>query len=66
MGRPKTEAATYKSLMLRLPTDMLEACKERATEKRRSLNAQLLWVIDEWLHETTEKKVYALTSADKD
>lgn len=49
MSRPKTVAATYKSLMLRLPTAMLEACKERAAAERRSLNAQLLWVIDEWL-----------------
>lgn len=55
MGRPKTEAATYKSLMLRLPTDMLEACKVRATEKRRSLNAQLLCVIEAWLDERPEE-----------
>jgi len=66
MGRPKTEAASYKSLMLRLPTDMLEACKTRATEKRRSLNAQLLCVIDEWLHETQPKREHAFSSSAND
>lgn len=66
MGRPKTEAATYKSLMLRLPTDMLEACKSRATEKRRSLNAQLLCVIDEWLHDTAQKRDHAFSGSKND
>jgi hypothetical protein len=66
MARPKTEAATYKSLMLRLPADMLEACKVRATEKRRSLNAQLLCVIDEWLHTSEEKPTHAFTHASTD
>lgn len=66
MGRPKTEAATYKSLMLRLPTDMLEACKVQATAKRRSLNAQLLCVIDEWLHETTQKREHAFSGSKTD
>lgn len=51
MGRPITEAATYRSLMLRLPDDMLQACKRAAAKERRSLNAQLLCVIDEWLQD---------------
>lgn len=55
MGRPKTEAATYKSLMVRIPTELLEPFKARAAEERRSLNAQLLCVIEEWLHETEDK-----------
>lgn len=41
--------AKEKGLMLRLPETMLEACKQRATAQRRSLNAQLLCVIEAWL-----------------
>jgi hypothetical protein len=41
--------------MLRLPVDMLEACRRVATKERRSLNAQLLYMIEEWLQETQEK-----------
>lgn len=41
--------AKEKGLMLRLPEPMLEACKQRATAQRRSLNAQLLCVIEAWL-----------------
>ena len=66
MGRPKTEAATYKSLMLRLPTEVLEACKVRATIAHRSLNAQLLSVIEDWLEEPMPKRKHVYTSATKD
>lgn len=59
MGRPKTEAATFKTLMLRLPTETLEACKDRATAQRRSMNAQLLCVIEDWLRKTEPPKVAA-------
>jgi hypothetical protein len=55
MGRPKTEAATYKSLMVRIPTDLLESFKALAAEQRRSLNAQLLCLIEDRVHETEEK-----------
>jgi hypothetical protein len=54
MGRPKTEAADYKSHLLRLPETMLEACKARANKERRSLNAQLLTMIDDWLQTTQQ------------
>ncbi len=60
MARPKTEAADYKSLMLRLPEPMLKACKAQATQQRRSLNAQLLCVIDAWLHGQEEKRTHDL------
>ena len=66
MGRPLTEAATYRSLMLRLPDSMLQACKRQAAQERRSLNAQLLYVIDEWLHETEHKKEPAFSGAHND
>lgn len=66
MGRPKTEAATYKSLMLRLPIDMLEACKVRAAANRRSLNAQLLSVIEDWLEKPVPKRKHVYHSAPQD
>lgn len=66
MGRPKTEAATYKSLMLRLPTEVLEACKVRATYEHRSLNAQLLSVIEDWLEEPMPKRKHAYSTSSED
>jgi hypothetical protein len=53
MPRPKTDVATYKKLMLRLPENMLVAFQDHARENRRSMNAQILWVLEEWL--TKEK-----------
>lgn len=55
MSRPKTDVATYKSLMVRIPTDLLESFKALAAEQRRSLNAQLLCLIEDRVHETEEK-----------
>ncbi len=66
MARPKTTAATYKSLMLRLPEPMLEACKSRAEKERRSLNAQLLCVIEDWLRGTQETSDHDLVGSRRD
>jgi hypothetical protein len=63
MPRPKTEAGDYKGLMLRLPEPMLRACKARAEQQRRSLNAQLLCVIDEWLREPEENRSHELVGS---
>lgn len=49
MPRPKTEAADYKKLMLRLPVNVHAACEQRATVNRRSLNAQILFMLEDWL-----------------
>lgn len=51
MPRVKTPAATYKKLMLRLPEDMLRAVNRIAEENHRSMNAQILHVLSEWLKE---------------
>jgi hypothetical protein len=56
MARPKTDAATYKSLMLRLPAELLDAYRGWATAEHRSLNAQILWVLEACLHDTTESR----------
>lgn len=66
MPRPKTEAASYKSLMLRLPTEVLEACKARAAQQRRSLNAQLLWMLEHGLKEPEETHSHALVGSRND
>ena len=66
MGRPKTEAATYKNLMVRIPTELLEPFKARAAEERRSLNAQLLCVIEEWLQDAAHKREHAYSHATDD
>jgi plasmid stability protein len=66
MGRPKTEAATYTSMMVRLPKDMLEKFRVRATKERRSLNAQFLCVLEDWLEEEEEKNGHELVGARTD
>jgi hypothetical protein len=49
MPREKTAAADYKKLMLRLPEELLEACQRSALANRRSMNAQILYVLEEWV-----------------
>ena len=47
MARPKTVVAKYKKLMLRLPQDVLEACKEAAEDNHRSMNAEIVHALVE-------------------
>ena len=54
MPREKTEISDYKGLMLRLPVPWLEACKRQAQKRHRSLNGQLLEVVEQWLRDTKE------------
>ncbi len=49
MPRAKTPAAEYKKLMLRLPADVLESFHRVADENFRSMNAQILHVLTDWL-----------------
>lgn len=62
MARLKTEAV-IKATMLRLPETILEACKARAIKERRSLNAQLQVVIEQWLHEIEEQSPHDLVGS---
>lgn len=57
MARPKTTVATYKKLMLRLPEDVLQACKTAAEKNHRSMNAQIVHVLIEDL----EKEIHGIT-----
>lgn len=66
MARPRTEAADYKSLLVRMPEEMLEAFKHKTTQKRRSLNAQMLCLIENWLQTEEEKQPHAVTRAGTD
>lgn len=61
MSRPKTEAATYKSLMLRLPERLLEDCKAHATRKHRSLNGQILQFLEICLSESAKHDEQSFT-----
>lgn len=51
MARPRTLVADYKKLMLRLPADVLEACRQTAEEENRSMNAQILHMVEKCLYE---------------
>ena len=66
MPRPKTEAAQFTSLMLRLPPDVHEACKARARKYRRSLNAQLLWMLEASLKTPEENQTHELVGSRND
>ena len=56
MPREKTEAADYKGWLLRLPEEKLEACKGFATQEHRSLNAQLVWMIEQMLEQLERQR----------
>lgn len=61
MPRPKTEAAEYRKLMLRVPETVHEACSRLAEKNRRSLNAQILYMLEDCLaqepkHEATRTR----------
>jgi hypothetical protein len=45
MGRPLTEAAHYRKILLRIPNELLTLAKARALAEDRSLNAQLVQFI---------------------
>jgi hypothetical protein len=53
MPRDKTLESPMKTLMVRLPAPLLEAFKAEATKSRRSLNGQLLYMMEAWLDEST-------------
>jgi hypothetical protein len=42
MPRPKTEAADYERLTLRLPKDVMEALRQAAADAHRPLNTQAI------------------------
>lgn len=46
MPRQKLEEANDKMLLLRLPERLLKACQARAVRERRSVNQQMLWLIE--------------------
>ena len=49
MPRPRTDAAGYRKIMLRIPEAALTTAREIADREHRSLNAQLVTAIEEWL-----------------
>jgi hypothetical protein len=67
MPRPRTDAAGYRKIMLRIPGAALEAAREIAVKEHRSLNAQLVYAIEEWLQSTqTTGDLHGPPSARKD
>lgn len=45
-GRKPTEAATYHKHMLRMPPELVEDIRELANEEMRSMNAQLVKLLE--------------------
>lgn len=46
MSRPKTEAADYKRLTLRLPAELLETLQAQAAASRRTMNTHTVCVLE--------------------
>ena len=44
-----------KSLNLRLPEDLLNAIKEIAKDERRSINAQIIYILEQYANAKKEK-----------
>jgi hypothetical protein len=65
MPRPKTAAADYAKFMFRLPTDVRDACHRIALENHRSMNAQILHVLTEWLAREHQLPVRRRGSAER-
>lgn len=63
MPRQKTEETNDKSLLLRLPERILKACQVRAQRERRSLNAQMLCLLEDALDKTQEKSPHELVGS---
>lgn len=62
MARPRTAAADYQKMLLRIPVPMLEECKKRIVKSKRSLNAELVATIEHGLlfEETLQLKQQAV------
>jgi excinuclease UvrABC nuclease subunit len=54
--KTRTEAATYQTVTLRFPKEMLASCRERAARERRSLNAELVLMIERCLEKSPHNK----------
>ena len=55
-GKPKTEAAHYERLTLRIPSKILRALKAQAKEEKRPLNTHVWWCLEQFLAYKKEKK----------
>jgi hypothetical protein len=63
---PKTVGPVifYATVMVRMPQDMHQAVYAQAVKERRSMNSQLLVVIEKWLASLDKKPSAAKVGAD--
>ena len=61
-GKPKTEAANYERLTLRIPSHILHALRTQAREDHRALNTHVWWCLEQFLSEHKEKKYEGVRS----
>jgi hypothetical protein len=61
MPGQKLEEANDKAHLLRMPERMFKACQALAMRQRRSLNAQILCLIDDALDEEKEVEPHELS-----
>ena len=58
MARPKTEAATYDSVFLRLPGPLLATIKAQAAEGRRPINTQVIMLLEKAIETEQDAEEY--------
>jgi hypothetical protein len=56
MTRTKPEVDTCRKLVVRFPEDVMEAFQVKVQKTRRSMNAQILYLIEEWLAEDLDTR----------
>jgi hypothetical protein len=54
VARPKSTAIDAKKLMLRLPAAVHQACHAAAEKDHRSMNAQILHILTEWIEKAQQ------------
>ena len=56
MPKPKTEAAEYERLTVRLPPKIMQTLRKQAKTDRRPLNTHVVWCLEKLLHYEKEKQ----------
>jgi predicted HicB family RNase H-like nuclease len=64
MNRTPREAVFYATVMVRMPEEVHKRVAAQAAKERRSMNSQILVVLEKWLASLEEKQYTAPIGAD--
>ena len=63
MARPKSEAAVYGAVYLRLPAPLLETIRDLAYDERRPINTQIMILLERALEQQEKARQPATSQA---